>query len=187
MAAEHKLRAEGARLDQAYANQWPKLYLDALFGREALTLNNVSQVPVRFSQIGLTFTLPIFSGGRIQAAIDAQTAREQTAWLDYRRQILAALEDVENSLTLRQDEARRLHALTQASEAQNSARHRADALLAEGQIDQSGWLDTERARLAAELARTDSLVQAKLDLIQLYKAMGGGWPATAPSKGSPQS
>ena len=178
-AAERQLLAEGARLREARADLWPKFFLAAVFGREDLRLNLMDLSPVRYGNLALAFTMPIFNAGRLRAAIERQSAREQAASLQYERAVLTALQDVENSLVALAQERARGAALDAAAEARRTGLRHAESLYREGQIDLLQLLDSQRGLIAAELAVIDSRTQRVLDAVQLFKAMGGGWRVAA--------
>ncbi|MDD2775142.1 MAG: efflux transporter outer membrane subunit [Gallionella sp.] len=178
LAAEQQLSAESSRLVEAKANRFPKLFLSALFGQQALTLNNTLSLSAsRYSNVAGAFVLPIFNAGHIKAGIEAQTAREQQVLLSYEQTILNAVEDVENSLAVLTGEQQRIDALTAAEKEREIALEHARSLFREGQIDLLQLLDVQRALLATELTLTESHAQRAVSYVQLYKALGGGWQA----------
>jgi NodT family efflux transporter outer membrane factor (OMF) lipoprotein len=186
LAAEQRLSAESSRLAEAKANRFPKIFLSALFGSQKLTFNDALSLSAsRYSNVAAAFVLPIFNAGRIQAGIDAQSARERESLLSYEQAILGAIEDVENSLAALAGERQRVDSLTAAATERERAATHATSLFREGQIDLLQLLDVQRARLATELTLAESNAQRALDYVQLYKALGGGWqampaPANAP-------
>lgn len=178
LAAEQRLAAESSRLVEAKANRFPKLFLNALFGQQELTLNDALSLPAsRYSNVAAAFVLPVFNAGRIQAGIDAQSAREREFLLGYEQAILGAIEDVENSLVALDGERKRVDSLMAAAGEREQAVARATSLFREGQIDLLQLLEVRRAQLATELALAESSAQRAIDYIQLYKALGGGWRA----------
>jgi len=106
-----------------------------------------------------------------------QDAAQEQALIAYEQKILTALEDTENALAAyaagREQEATR----RRAAEAARNAAQLARQMYQAGLTDFQKVLDTERTRLSAE----DSLATARLAVlsavIQLYKALGGGWSA----------
>jgi len=186
LAAEQRLSAESSRLAEAKSNRFPKIFLSALFGTQKLTLNDTLSLPAsRYSNVVAAFVLPLFNAGRIQAGIDAQSARERESLLSYEQSILGAIEDVENSLAALAGERQRGDSLTDAATERERAVAHASSLFREGQIDLLQYLDVQRARLATELALAESNAQRAITYVQLYKALGGGWevlpaPANAP-------
>lgn len=175
LAAEQGLAAESARLAEARANLFPTLFLGAVFGRQDLTLNNsLDLAAARYSNVALAFALPIFTAGRIQAGIDAQSGREREALLAYEKAILSAVEDVENSLVALAGERQRVEALSRTLASRRRAVAHATSLYREGQADLLQLLDVQRGQLATELALAESQAQRAVDYVQLYKALGGG-------------
>jgi len=174
-AARQQWLAEAARLRESQADQWPKLFVAAVLGRQDLRLNALDLAPVRFSHVALAFTAPLFNAGRLQAAVERQSARERIATLQLERAVLVALQDVENSLVSLAQERDRGQSLAAAVESRRSGLRHAESLHREGQIDLLQLLDAQRGLLAAELAHTDSRTQQALGTVQLVKALGGGW------------
>jgi NodT family efflux transporter outer membrane factor (OMF) lipoprotein len=181
VAAEARVGAEALRTAEARAQWWPKLFLSALVGREDLRLNALDLAPVHFSNVALAFAMPIFNAGRIDAGIRVQSARADEALLAWQKAVLVAVQEVEDSLLVRSQEAERSVALALTVEHRRRSLQRAESLQREGQIDLLVLLDVQRSVLASELALSDSRLQQALADVQLYKALGGGFPTTQPS------
>jgi NodT family efflux transporter outer membrane factor (OMF) lipoprotein len=173
--AEQRLRAETARLRESQADLWPKFFLSAVLGQQDLRLNLLDLSPVRYSNVALAFTAPLFNAGRLRAAVERQSAGERIATLQYEAAVLGALRDVENSLVALAQERERGLALADAVQSRRNGLRHAESLHREGQIDLLQLLDAQRALLAAELAATDGHTQLALGALQLVKALGGGW------------
>jgi NodT family efflux transporter outer membrane factor (OMF) lipoprotein len=180
IAAEARVAAESLRKAEARAQWWPKLFLSALVGREDLKLNALDLAPVHFSNVALAFAMPVFNAGRIDAGIRAQSARAQQALLDWQKAVLVAVEEVEDSLLVRSQEAERCAALARTVDNRRRSLQRAQSLQREGQIDLLVLLDVQRSVLASELALSDSRLQQALADVQLYKALGGGFAFAQP-------
>ncbi|MEP6876880.1 MAG: efflux transporter outer membrane subunit [Burkholderiales bacterium] len=180
IAAEGRVAAEMLRGAEARAQWWPKLFLSAVFGSEDLRLNALDLAPVHFSNVALAFAAPIFNAGRIDAGIRVQSARGEEALLAWQKSVLVAVQEVEDSLLVRTEEAKRAAALSSTAEHRRRSLQRAQSLQREGQIDLLVLLDVQRSVLASELALSDSHLQQVLADVQLYKALGGGFaPARA--------
>jgi NodT family efflux transporter outer membrane factor (OMF) lipoprotein len=182
VAAEAHVGAEALRSAEARAQWWPKLFVSALLGRQALKLNALDLAPVPFSNVAMAFAAPIFNAGRIDAGIKVQSARADEALLAWQKAVLVAVQEVEDSLLVRSQEAERATALALASENRRRSLRRAESLQREGQIDLLVLLDVQRSVLASELALSDSRLQQALADVQLYKALGGGLPPVAPAR-----
>jgi len=180
IAGESRVAAETLRGAEARAQYWPKLFLSALFGREDLRLNALDLAPVHFSNVALAFAMPVFNAGRIDAGIRAQSARADEALLVWQKAVLVAVQEVEDSLLVRAQEAERAAALASTVDHRRRSLQRAQSLQREGQIDLLVLLDVQRSVLSSELALSDSRLQQVLADVQLYKALGGGFaPARA--------
>ncbi len=180
VAAEARVGAEALRSAEARAQWWPKLFLNALVGRQDLRLNALDLAPVHFSNVALAFAAPIFNAGRIEAGIQGQSARADETLLAWQKAVLVAVQEVEDSLLVRSQEAERNAALALSVEHRRRSLQRAESLQREGQIDLLALLDVQRSVLASELALSDSRLQQALADVQLYKALGGGY-ASAPT------
>jgi NodT family efflux transporter outer membrane factor (OMF) lipoprotein len=180
IAAEARVAGETLRGAEARAQWWPKLFLSALFGREDLRLNALDLAPVHFSNVALAFAAPIFNAGRIDAGIRAQSALADEALLVWQKAVLVAVQEVEDSLLVRTEEAQRCAALASTVDHRRRSLQRAQSLQRAGQIDLLVLLDVQRSVLSSELALSDSRLQQVLADVQLYKALGGGFaPAHA--------
>jgi NodT family efflux transporter outer membrane factor (OMF) lipoprotein len=180
VAAEARVGAEALRTAEARGQWWPKLFLSALVGRQDLRLNALDLAPVAFSNVALAFAAPIFNAGRIDAGIRVQSARADEALLAWQKAVLVAVQEVEDSLLVRVQEAERNAALGLTAQHRRHSLQRAESLQREGQIDLLALLDVQRSVLASELALSDSRLQQALADVQLYKALGGGLAPAQP-------
>jgi NodT family efflux transporter outer membrane factor (OMF) lipoprotein len=184
VAAESRFAAETLRGAEARAQWWPRLFLSALVGSEDLRLNSLNLAPVHFSNVALALAAPVFNAGRIDAGIRAQSARAGEALLAWQKAVLVAVEEVEDSLLVRSDEAARTAALARTVEHRRRSLQRAQSLQREGQVDLLVLLDVQRSVLASELALSDSRMQQALADVQLYKALGGGFASASSTTSS---
>lgn len=175
MAAEAHYRSESLRSKEAESQTWPKLFVNALIGREDLSINGMNLAPVQFSNVAMAFAMPIFNAGRIQAGIDVQNARENEALLTWQKGVLVAVKEVEDTLLVRSDEQKRGVSLNAVVISRNRALQEVRSLYREGQIDKLSLLDVQRSVMASKIALMDHETQRLLADIQLYKALGGGW------------
>jgi outer membrane protein, multidrug efflux system len=191
LAAQAQLDAANARRQQAQAEWFPRLFLNAAFGRQSVELNAVDLGATRFTNVFGLLAMPVFNAGRTQAINVAAESAQSEALLRYEHGIVRALEDVENALVALQDERRRDATFQSAAASAEAALGRAQSLYERGQIDLLPLLDAQRARLGVRVSANDSNTQLLLDTVQLYKALGGGWqvfePAAASAVRSPNS
>ena len=174
-AAERVLAAETARIGQAQAARYPSFSLSGSIGLEAASFDALTGGATRTRALAAGLTAPLFDGGRLRQQVEIQRAVEERARVGYESAVLTALEEVENALVGFGNSGARRGALAEAlAAARNAAllaRHRYTA----GLVNFQTVLDTERTVLTIE----DSLAATEADgvsaLIQLYKALGGGW------------
>jgi len=194
---QHLVELVAVALDrrQAAAEWFPRLFLNALFGREDVEMNGMSLGAARFSNVAGLLVMPIFNAGRTRSINEIAESNQSVALLRYEDGIVRALEDVENTLVAVADERRRTEQLESAAASAEAALGRAQSLYERGQIDMLPLLDAQRTRLAVRVSANDSRTQLLLDTVQLYKALGGGWqvfepavkPAAADEKHAPRS
>jgi multidrug efflux system outer membrane protein len=180
-AAEQQLVAANAQIGVAKALLYPQVTLSGFAGVGAATIAGSSFGPYGIFSALPAVTLPIFNAGRLQANVDFNEALAQEAALRYQQTLQQALRDVSDALVdirkrqeFRQQQELLVKALQDASEVAN--------LRYEGGVSSYlEVLDTERQLFDAEL----QLVLAKRDesvgVVQLYRALGGGWETESPS------
>lgn len=175
MAAQSAWRAELARLDSARTDLLPRFFLSLLTGRQDLRVNALDLAPVGFHEAALVFAMPIFNAGRVQAGIEMQDAAAQRAELRYEQAIRQAADDVESALAQFHQSRERAGELDHAMNARREAASRGSRLFDEGQISKLDRMALEQAYASARLNETESQESARLALIQLHQALGGGW------------
>lgn len=185
--AERQLAAQTARLGQAQAARYPSFSLSGSLGVQALALDRLGSGNAATHSLLAGITAPIFDAGRIRAAIDVEDAQLEQARLSYQSSVLAALEDVENALVALANTAQRRNLLEQATVSARDALQIAEQRYASGLIDFLSVLDSQRTLLDLEDQLAGSSGDVTGSQIQLYKALGGGWPAAAATDDSTKS
>ncbi len=184
-AAERSLAAETARIGVAQANRYPSFGLSGSLGLEALTLNGLTGNALAGSLVA-NVVGTLFDGGRLAQQVEIQNAVQAQALANYRATVLTALEDVENALVSLTRGRQRQASLVKAEAAAASAADLARQQYQAGLVDFQSVLASQRTLLDTR----DSLKSSEADtanaLIQLYKALGGGWSNTPESPGSLQ-
>jgi len=178
-AAELTLRAEIARTAEREADRYPSLTLAGSLDWKALSLSALGGGDTLVRSLAASLAGTLFDGGRIRARIAVQSAVQEQALVAWEKSLLSALEDVENVMTSyangREGVDARRRAATSAANAAGLARIQYQA----GTSDFQNVLETERTLLTAQ----DNLASAEADVltavIQLYKALGGGWQHAA--------
>lgn len=182
-AAERRLAAETARIGVAEANRYPGFTLSGSLGLDALTLGGLTGGDALAASVLGQVAGTIFDAGRLRRQVDIQGAVRDQALAAYEAAVLTALEEVENALAALANHRRRLLALDQAAQSAASADRLARQQYAAGLVDFQTVLNTQRSLLSTQ----DGLQSGRADLasalIQLYKALGGGWTAAPETPG----
>ncbi len=178
--AEAQLHAATADIGVAVADFYPKVTLDGSIGLQALKAKDLGNWGARQYGLGPTISIPIFEGGKLRATLALRKVEQQEAALNYQQTVLQAWHDVDNALVAYAAEQRRHDALVQAEAQNRLALRLARERYTQGVADFLNVLDAERTLLNAQLQLADSSATMSSNLVQLYKALGGGWEPTYP-------
>jgi outer membrane protein TolC len=124
--------------------------------------------------------LPIFAGGKLRSTLELRDAQQQEAAITYRKTVLQAWHDVVNALVAHRLELTRRARLRAQADHSQAALDLARARYNDGLTDFLNVLDAERQLVAAEQQFATSTTNVALDLVQLFKALGGGWETVFP-------
>jgi NodT family efflux transporter outer membrane factor (OMF) lipoprotein len=179
--AERELAAATARVGVARADLFPRFSILGSFGRRSEDAGDLTKGASQFWNVTPAVRWPIFSGGRIRANIRVQDARQEQALLQYEKDILTALEEVENALSAHARDRARQDSLRAAVAANRRALDLATDRYTSGLESFLSVLDAERSVYAAEDQLVRSEKNTAVTLIAVYKALGGGWSLAGPS------
>jgi NodT family efflux transporter outer membrane factor (OMF) lipoprotein len=173
--AERQLAAETARIGVAKSDWFPKFSLTGDAGIESVSLGKWFEPGSRFWSIGPSLQWRALDFGRVRAEVRAQTAVQEAALAMYQKAVLNSLQEAENAVVAYAQEQNRRHALADEVADDRRSLDMAKSLYAEGRVNFLDVLDVRRSLYQADdqLAASDQSVS--LDLIVLYKALGGGW------------
>lgn len=178
-AAEQRIIAETARLQQAGVRRYPQFSLAGSLGVDVLT-GAATGGATLVSSLAASVLQTVFDGGRIRQQIAVQSAVQEQAVASYESTVLTALQEVESALVAFEKSRVRLASLATAAEAAANAALLAKNQYAAGLADFQTVLDTERAVLTVQESVALTEGDRVTALVQLYKALGGGW-APAPA------
>jgi multidrug efflux system outer membrane protein len=173
--AEQQLVAANALIGAARAQYFPTISLTGLFGYISKDFSSLFSGSTKVWSYGLGATVPIFTGGGIAGQVRQAEAQQQEALLTYQKAIQVAFQEVSDALLAHAKsrdqlgfQARQVDTLRNYLEL---ARLRYD----EGYTSYIEVLDAERNLFDAEVAYAQTQSQVYASLVNLYKAMGGGW------------
>lgn len=174
-AAERRLAAETARTGVATADLFPRVRVTGFVG---LLSGDVSSLFKSGSQAGAvspTVTWPAFDLGGARARLRAQQARGDESLAVYDQTVLRAIEDLQNALVAYRERQSQVASLSRQVDASRRAADLAHVRYKEGSIDFLRVLDAERTRLEAEDSLTQAETAANVDVVTIYKALGGAF------------
>jgi NodT family efflux transporter outer membrane factor (OMF) lipoprotein len=179
VAAERSLAAEVARIGVAQAELYPALRLGGSLTSTALSVGDLGDVLA--SSVGGSITAPLFHGGALRARVEGQRATADAALAAYQGAVLTALEDVDNAMQAIDAAREREAQLAIAEQAAGRSAVLARARYQSGLIDFESLLEAERSLLTTQESRLSARAARATATVQLYKALGGGWPPAAGS------
>jgi multidrug efflux system outer membrane protein len=173
--AEQQLVAANARIGQAKAAFFPRITLTGSYGVESRELAMLFTGPAQVWSFGPSISAPIFNAGRVRAGVDFAEAQRDEALAQYRRVVQTAFREVEDALIAhRKNREEVIEDQTQVAAYREVVRL-ARLRYFNGVGTQFEVLDAERQLLAAQLATARTIGDQLGALVQLYKALGGGW------------
>ena len=173
-AAEHDIAEAAARLDVAVADLYPRLTIPGSVSVSASGLGTGTIVQTMLSSLSAALSIPLFDGGRRQAAVDAAEEQARQALYTYRRTLLLALEEVESGLINYRAASDRRDMLDSALATADRGTDRAVARFEGGLADFLEVLDAQRERAEIARDRVEAEAAAARAVVRISKAIGGG-------------
>ncbi len=173
--AEARLHEATAQTGIAVASFYPDVTLNGAASVESLHLSNLFSPTSGAFALGPTISIPIFEGGQLKGNLVLRESRQREAAIFFQKTVLRAWKEVDDALTAyREAQRRRAHiarSVTENQAALQAARQR----YSEGAIDFLNVITTQAQLLQSENDLADSDTQIATNLVNLYRALGGGW------------
>jgi len=173
--AERLLAAQTAQIGVATAALYPRFSLGGSYALQSREFDTLFKSSSATWLIGAPMQWNLFSGGQVRGNIQVQEEKTRQLLLQYENQVLSAIEEVENAITgydLHQEQARYLR------EAVSATTESVDLVLTQyttGLTDFNNVFVMQRELLAQQAQLLASEARTVIDLVSLYKALGGGW------------
>jgi multidrug efflux system outer membrane protein len=178
LQAERALEASNARIGMAKGDRFPKLSLTGILGVANPKLSRLFDNEGEFGVLGPSLAGPLLNAqilGFQQEAAEAQT-RQMLA--QYEQTLLVAFKEVEDALVAVRTAREQRQAQIQQVESLRSAFRLAELRYKGGLANYLDVLVARRNLFEAELALTGTHRLHLVSIVQLYKALGGGWSPT---------
>jgi multidrug efflux system outer membrane protein len=184
-SAERKVAAQNAQIGVATSEWYPRFLLVGDLRVESFDYDNLFDGGSVAYGFGPQIRWNIFSGGRIRNQVRAEEARTQQAVLAYEQTVLRAVGETESAMVSYRQEKERNLILERAVTAAATSVDQTQTLYKSGLTDFQNVLNMERDLFEQQNAQASSEGTISLRLIDIFRALGGGWqdapsPETAP-------
>jgi outer membrane protein, multidrug efflux system len=172
---ERELAAATASIGVAEANLYPQFSLNGDLGVGAISASDLFNWSSRYVSFGPSARWLLFDAGRVLADVDSRRAVRQELLDEYQQTILSATREVEDSIVAVNRSQDTCTWNRQTMQADQEAVRIASELYGNGLTGFLNVLDTERSLFAAKDAVASNDGEIAVDVIALYKSLGGGW------------
>jgi len=177
-AAEQNLIAANAEIGVARAAYFPEISLTGFLGGQSTQLSSLFVPANRAWSLVPKVSQPIFTAGRLRSNVNLARAQQQSALIQYEKAIQSAFTEVSNALIAHQ-RARESRVQQERLVAALEDRKRLAYVRYRGGVDTLlNALDADRDLFQAQLDLSQIRLNEVLAVVQLYKALGGGWQQT---------
>ena len=174
LGAEHRLIAENANIGAARAAFFPRISLTAALGTISSALGGLFGAGTGTYTVNPAVSLPLFDGGRNKGNLDYAKASQKAAVATYEKTIQTAFREVADALAQRGTIDEQVSAQTARANAAQVAAKLSDARYRAGIDSFLVSLDAQRTAYAAEQQLVATRAARAGNLIELYRALGGG-------------
>ena len=180
--SEAQLHSATAEIGVAKADFFPRVTLMGDGELQSLHFNTLNDWAAHSYTFGPSVSLPIFEGGRLVSTLKLRNDQQKEAALTYQKTVLTAFHEVDNALTAFQKEQIRYNNLNSAADHNKEAVKFAQERYDNGISTYLDVLTAEQNLQTTELQAINSKQTISINMVQLYKALGGGWEADYPLK-----
>lgn len=172
-AAEQKLIAANAAVGVAYTNRFPRLTLTAQYGVESDEFSNLFKSPMYFLSGALLG--PIFDMGKRQSTYRAQQHVYEQECYNYEKTVMNAFTEARNAIVAFNKTKAIYESMAQLEKSSKATMELAQLQYINGVIGYIDVLDAQRSYFDAQVGLSNAIRDKQLSLVNLYKALGGGW------------
>jgi NodT family efflux transporter outer membrane factor (OMF) lipoprotein len=173
--AEARLHEATAQTGVAVANFYPDVTLNGAASVESLHLTNLFSPTSTAFSVGPSISIPIFEGGQLRGALTLRESQQREAAIFFQKTVLRAWKEVDDALTGYREAQRRRADVARSVTENRAALQAARQRYTEGAIDFLNVITAQARLLQSENDLADSDTQIAIDLVNLYRALGGGW------------
>ena len=183
-SAEAQLAGANRRIDVARADYFPSLSLTGSYGSESAALRNLFTGPAAIWSIGAALVQPLIGLKAIEANVEAKTAQRDQVVIGYQQTVQVAFKETHDALVANQTTRDSLAAQTERTARLKRALDLADLRYRSGYSPYLEVLDAQRQLLQAQTLQILAARDVRVAVVDLAKALGGGWDYNAAIAGS---
>jgi multidrug efflux system outer membrane protein len=183
--AEQRLIAANANIGAARALYFPTISLTGASGFTSSELSDLFRGTSRIWSYAGSVTGPIFTGGAISGGVRQAEAAHKAALLSYESAIQSAFADVENAFIAQKMLAEQMQSEERLVGANSEYVRLAHLQYEGGYTPYSTVLQAEQQLFPSELNSVQTRTTLLVSLVNIYKAMGGGWQTAVSSAAVP--
>ena len=180
-AAEQSLRAANAQVGVSVAEFFPKIGLTALMGKVSPEVSAFTAGSANMWSLAANATGPLFQGGALRAQYRQARAFWEQVKLEYEQRVLAAFQEVSDALVSREKYAQARVRFDQAVTAYQEAVKVSMQRYLSGNASYFEVLEAQQLLFPAEISLARAEANQLLVIVQLYRALGGGWNLDNPT------
>jgi NodT family efflux transporter outer membrane factor (OMF) lipoprotein len=173
--AEARLHEATAQTGVAVANFYPDVTLNGAVGVESLHLSNLFIPASTAFAVGPSISIPIFEGGRLRGLLTLRESQQREAVIFFQKTVLRAWKEVDDALTAYREVQHQRADVARSVTENQAALQAATQRYSEGAIDFLNVITAQTRLLQSENDLADSDTRIATDLVNLYRALGGGW------------
>ncbi len=180
--AEQTLAASTANIGEAKALLYPRIALTGAFGTSSTEIDTLFESPSRSWNIIGSLLQPIFDAGKNRRRVEITESRQRQTLYAYESTILKAFRETEDSLVAYRKSGQQRFAQGERVKAERKVVELAELRYRGGVSAYLEVLDAQRSLFNSELDEAQTVGSHLVSLVQLYKALGGGWPSAPESQ-----
>jgi NodT family efflux transporter outer membrane factor (OMF) lipoprotein len=173
--AERELATATANTGVAIAAFFPSIFLGGLEGLQSLHWDKLFKGSSNIWGGGGNAFLPIFEGGQQVGNLQVNQAETEAAYQTYQQTVLQALEEAEGALVAYTQELQAAREYKDSTEHYRNLVNLALHRFEKGLTNRIDYLTSQEQLVSSEQSQLNSDTLALIDLIALYKSLGGGW------------
>lgn len=177
--AEHQLIAANANIGEAKAAFYPRITLTGFYGYQTVALSDLFTGATKTWQFGPAVSFPLFTGGRLRGNLKFAEARFQESIAAYKQTVQGAFREVSDGLVGVQMTREYRVKQEERTQAHRDATSLANVRYEGGVTSYLEVLYNEQELFSAELGLAQARRDELLSVVQLYRALGGGWAEPA--------